>query len=138
MSGFNGRKMTINFDGTVLQGIRTRGFTINDEPVDVTSDDDDGWRRLLPEGGVRSMEIPFSGVTKDEVLIGEIMTAGRTSLKTTVVNLATGTAAGVGTPGTLSCESFLASVEVTGEHDGFVEFTGTMQSSGAITYTPTA
>lgn len=139
MAGFNGRALTIDFNSTTLVGVQTRGFTISAEPVDVTTDDDSGERTLLPDPGVRSMEVTVSGISSDEVLIAEIMTGivGRT-LKSATINLATGTAAGVVTPGTLTGDFFVASVEINGEHDGAVEFSATLQSSGAITYTPTA
>lgn len=135
MSGFNGRLLTVDFDSTTLVGIRTRGFTINAEPVDVTNDDDSGWRTLLAEPGLRSVEIPVAGITSDEVLIAEIMQSGTFDLETVDVLLATGV--GAATPGKLSGSFFLSSLEQTGEHDGAVEFSATLMSSGVITYTAT-
>lgn len=138
MAGFNGRKLTIDFNSTTLAAIRTRGFSISAEPVDVTTDDDTGQRVLLPDPGVRSAEINVAGITTDEVLIAEIMAGidGRT-LQNATINLATGTAAGVTTPGTIAGDFFVSSVENNGEHDGAVEFTATLMSAGPLTYTPT-
>lgn len=139
MAGFNGRDLTIDFSATTLVGIQTRGFSVSAEPVDVTTDDDNGERTLLPDPGVRSAEITVSGITSDEVLIAEIMTgiAGRT-LKAATINLATGTATGVLTPGTITGDFFVSSVEQTGEHDGAVEFSATLMSAGPMTYVATA
>lgn len=135
MSGFNGRELTVDFDSTTLVGIRTRGLAISAEPVDVTNDDDTGQRVLLPDPGVRSAEISVAGITSDEVLLAEIMSgiAGRT-LKQAQVNLPSTLAV----PGNLLFDAFVSAFEITGEHDGAVEFTATLMSAGAITYTPSA
>lgn len=135
MSGFNGRLLTVDFNSTTLTGIRTRGFTINAEPVDVTNDDDSGWRTLLAEGGVRSVEVPVAGISSDEVLIAAIMQSGTFSLETAEILLASGV--DETTPGKLAGSFFLSSFEQTGEHDGAVEFTATLMSSGVIAYTAT-
>lgn len=132
MAGFNGRELTVDFDSTTLVGIRTRGLSTSAEPVDVTTDDDTGERTLLPDPGVRSAEISVAGITSDEVLMAEIFAGitGRT-LKGATVNLPSNLA----TPGTVAFDAFVSSLEVTGEHDGAVEFTATLMSAGAITYT---
>ena len=54
------------------------------------------------------------------------------------INLPTGTAAGVSTPGKLAGTFVCSSYEQTGEHDDSVEFNATFMSSGAVTYTATA
>ena len=135
MAGFNGRELTVDYDSTTLVGIRTRGLAISAEGVDVTTDDDIGERVILPDPGVRSAEISVAGITSDEVLIAEIMTGitGRT-LNNAQVDLPSNLA----TPGSIAFPAFVASVEITGEHDGAVEFTATLQSAGAITYTASA
>ena len=134
MAGFNGRALTIDWDSTTLVGVRTRGFTVNNEHVDVTTDDDDGWRKLLATPGLRSVEVTVGGITSDEVLVAAIMAASITG-ETLDINLPTGTAAGITTPGTLSGTFQCSSYEQTGEHDGAVEFSATFMSDGAVTYT---
>jgi len=134
MAGFNGRKLTFDWDSTTLVGVRTRGFTVSNEYVDVTTDDDAGWRKLLSDPGVRSVENTVSGITSDEVLLNEIMTASITG-QTLDTMLPTGTASGITTPGTLSGNFLVSSYEQTGEHDGAVEFSATFMSDGEITYT---
>ena len=132
MAGFNGRELTVDFDSTTLVGIRTRGLSIAAEPVDVTTDDDTGERILLPDPGVRSAEISVAGITSDEVLLGEIMTGiGARTLLGAQVNLPSD----LTTPGTVTFDAFVSAFEITGEHDGAVEFTATRMSAGAITYT---
>jgi TP901-1 family phage major tail protein len=127
MAGANGRALTIKWDGTTLVGVRTRGYTVTNDYVDVTTDDDNGWRTLLANPGLRSMEATVSGISSDQILIAEIMGASITGETLTVeLPTTTGTLAG-----TFLCSSF----EQSGEHDGAVEFSATFMSSGAVTYT---
>lgn len=132
MAGFNGRELTVDWNATTLVGVRTRGISISAEPVDVTTDDDTGERVLLPDPGVRSAEISVAGITSDEVLIAEIMTGiGARTLKAAKVNLPSE----LSVPGDITGDFFVSSFEITGEHDGAVEFTATLMSAGALTFT---
>ena len=136
MAGFNGRALTIDEDSTTLVGVRTRGFSITNDYVDVTTDDDAGWRKLLSDPGLRSVEVTVGGVTNDEVLLAEIMQANITGTPVQI-NLPTGTATGVTTPGTLTGTFLVSSYEQNGEHDGEAEFSATFMSDGEVTYTAT-
>jgi len=133
MAGFNGRAMTIDWDSTTLVGIRTRGFTVTNDYVDVTTDDDSGWRTLLANPGVRSVEVTAGGITSDEVLLAAIM-AGSVSGEALSIELPTSLAV----PGSVAGTFLVSSFEETGEHDGAVEFTATFMSTGAVTYTASA
>lgn len=126
-TGYNGRNLTISWDSTVLTGVRSRGVNIDASPVDITTDDDSGWRTLLADAGVRSIDFPVAGITSDEVLIAEIFQASG-SHEPITVNLPTGN-------GTISGSGMLTNLQINGETDGAVEFTATFMSSGAQTYT---
>jgi TP901-1 family phage major tail protein len=127
MAGANGRALTIDWDSTTLVGVRTKGYTITNDYVDVTTDDDDGWRTLLADPGLRSVEVTTGGISSDQVLIAEMMKSNITGEPLTIqLPTTTGTLAGA-----FLCSSF----EQTGEHDGAVEFSATFMSSGAVTYT---
>ena len=130
MSGFNGRQLTIDWDATTLVGVRTRGITNSNEMVDVTTDNDAGWRTLLATPGVKSVEATVGGISSDEVLLAEFYDASTTG-ETLKVDLPSS----LTTPGNISGTFHLASFEITGEHDGAVEFSATFQSSGVVTYT---
>ena len=130
MAGFNGRELTIDWDGTTLVGVRTRGVTNSNEMVDVTTDDDNGWRTLLATPGVKSVEVTVGGISSDEVLLAEFYNASTTG-ETLQIDLPSSLASA----GNISGTFHLASFEITGEHDGAVEFSSTFQSSGAVTYT---
>ena len=130
MAGFNGRDFTFDWDATTLVGVRTRGVTMSNEMVDVTTDDDAGWRTLLATPGMKSIEVTISGISSDEVLIAEFFNASPTG-ETLQGDLPSSLAS----PGNLSGTFHLASFEINGEHDGAVEFSATFQSSGEVTYT---
>jgi predicted secreted protein len=135
MAGHNGRELTIDYSSTTLVGIRTRGLSTSSEGIDVTTDDDTGQRTLLPDPGMNSAEISVAGISSDEVLIAAILggISGRT-LENATVNLPSTLAV----PGTIVFPAFISAVEITGEHDGAVEFTATLMSAGAIVYTASA
>lgn len=132
MAGFNGRELTVDWNSTTLVGVRQKGITISAEPVDVTTDDNNGERTILPDPGVRSAEISVVGVTSDEILIAEIMSGveGRTLVGATI-NLPSSLAS----PGTIAGDFFVSSLELNGESNGAFEFTATLMSAGALTYT---
>lgn len=130
MAGFNGRDLTIDWDSTTLVGVRTRGYTVTNDYVDVTTDDDTGWRTLLADPGLRSLEVTVGGITSDEVLLADIMAAS-VAMTTLQVDLPSS----LTTPGNLSGSFLISEFENTGEHDGAVEFSATFMSTGTVTYT---
>ena len=95
--------------------------------VIATARDDDGWRVLLADPGLRSVEVTVGGISSDQVLLAAIMAASVASA-TVTVQLPT-------TTGTLAGSYLISSFEQTGEHDGAVEFSATFMSSGVVTYT---
>lgn len=130
MAGHNGREFTFDWDSTTLVGVRSRGVTASNELVDVTTDDDAGWRTLLEKAGVKSMEVTISGITSDEVLLAKFFEANATQ-----ETLKGDLPSSLGTPGNFSGTFGLSSYETNGDHDGAVEFSATFMSSGAIAYT---
>lgn len=129
MAGANGRDLKIEWGSspTTLVGVRTRGYTVTNDYVDVTTDDDLGWRTLLATPGLRSVEVTVGGISSDQVLIGDIMAANITA-KTLEVEFPI-------TTGKLAGSFLVSSFEQTGEHDGAVEFSATFMSTGAVAYT---
>ena len=127
--GYNGRAFTVLLDDLPFAGINNKTATLNKEAVDVTNDDSDGWRVLLPDPGVRSVDQSIEGVATSEnyeVLYnawfnGEL-------LDVTIVN-ANGS--------TMTAEHgfFFGNLEFGGETAGYVSFTAQLQSSGPVTKT---
>jgi TP901-1 family phage major tail protein len=127
MAGTNGRNLQIKWDSVTLVGVRTKGVTVTADYVDVTTDDDAGWRTLLATPGVRGAEVTVAGITSDQVLLAEIMKANIEGEPLTV-ELPT-------TTGTLAGTFLVSQYEASGETDGAAEFSATFMSSGAVTYT---
>ena len=127
MAGANGRALQIKWDAVTLVGVRTKGYTVTNDYVDVTTDDDNGWRTLLATPGLRSVEVTVGGISSDQVLIAEVFKANITG-EPLVVELPT-------TTGTLAGTFLCSSFEQSGEHDGAVEFSATFMSNGVVTYT---
>ena len=72
MAALVGRKVTFipTSVGVPIAGMRTKSITLNNEPIDITSDDDTGFRTLLEsDPALRSVDMSVEGVTKDDDLI---------------------------------------------------------------------
>ena len=123
-----GRDVILNYGGAVIAGTQTKGMTLNNEPVDITNDSSDGWTTLFSEAGIRSVEIPISGILEDDALIAQFFSG--------TTQIAAGTLTFVDGIGALSGNFFLGSVSITGEHSGAVSFDATLMSSGIVTFTP--
>ena len=128
MAGYNGRALVIEWDTVDLVGVRTKTYSVTNDYVDVTTDDDDGWRTLLADPGLRSVEVTVGGVTSDQVLLAEIMKA---DISGEPLDVELPTATGAQLSGTFVVSSY----EGSGEHDGAYEFSATFMSAGVVTYT---
>lgn len=130
MAGYNGRQLTVDWDSVTLVGARSKTVNRNNDLVDVTTDDDSGWRTLLANPGLKSVEVQISGITSDKVLIAEFYNASVTG-ETLEITLPINTDVEAGT-------FMLSNIETTAEHDGAIEFSATFMSSGEVTWTPGA
>jgi len=125
-TGYNGRDMTIAVDGATISAVQTRDITRGREAVDVTTDDDDGWRSILAEPGVRNIDISISGVTDATNYEDLLERWNGTTLENVVITHPDGSSE----TGTF----FMSNLAHNGEHNGFVGFTCDLLSSGEITY----
>jgi len=114
--------------GDLIAGCQSKSATINNEPIDITSDDDDGFRTLLADPATRSMDMSVEGVTKDTILL-EAAT-GATS------ELLTGHVMDIPGVGTIEGDFYLNSFELGAPTAEAVTFTASLQSSGEFTFTP--
>lgn len=112
---------------TTIAGLRSTSITLNDEAVDITNKDSSGNRELLADGGIHSMSVSGSGVFKD--------TASEETLRTKM-NATTFSNFQFLIPdfGTYTGNFMVASLEYSGEYNGEVTYSVTLESSGAITY----
>ncbi|MES2814467.1 MAG: phage tail tube protein [Pseudomonadota bacterium] len=131
MAKVAGRKVKI-YKGTgvgavLVAGARADSITINNEPIDITDKGDDGWRTLLNDASVRSVEMTVSGLLDGATLIAASLGATAALFDGYEIRIeGIGTAAG---------SFFFASMEITANHDGAAEFSASIQSSGIITWT---
>ena len=122
-----GRQMTIAL-GTgaspvTITGVRTKSVSINNEVIDITNDDDAGWRDLLAVPGTKSIDIEVEGVWVDSDVRDAILSASDIS-DTVTITWETGQ--------TLSGTGILANYAETGAHNDAKTYTLTIQSAGAF------
>jgi predicted secreted protein len=128
--GYNGRALLVKYLGAVIAAVISKSAPHSRELVNVTSDDDDGWRRLLPEPGGRSLNLSVEGVVSAANLAF--------FLEQWLGNVMTGITLEYPDGQEASAEDGfgLASFEVSGQQDAHVAFTAEFQSSGPVTLTP--
>lgn len=126
MAEVSGRDLTVALGSgtspTVITGCRSKSVTINNEVIDITTDDDAGWRNLLSVPGMKSIDLEIEGVWVDSAVRTAILSASDIS-DTVTLTWETGQ--------TLSGTGILANYTETGEHDGAKTFSVSIQSAGA-------
>lgn len=129
MSSNLGRKLLLKVAGAAVAGLRTRGISVNKEAIDVTTDDDDGFRKLLSEAGQVSLDMSIDGLTKDAELRAAALTNTSITLTAVTVEYPNGDVIAFD-------EVMMNSFEESGSYNEALSFTASLQSSGAWTYTP--
>ena len=125
MSAFAGRDAILTVSTGVPNGVKTKSVTINNEPIDITSDDDNGFRTMLADAGTMSVDMSVEGVVKDNQLV-LLATGDGDLIKACSIDFP-----GVGT---ISGDFFIASLELGAPHNDQATFTASLQSSGAFTF----
>lgn len=110
-----------------VAGARSDSIAINNESIDVTDKGDDGWRTLLNDASVRSVDLTVSGLVSGDSLIAKSLGATNALLSNYEIRIQ-----GIGTA---SGSFHFSSISVDGPHDGAGEFSATLASSGQITWT---
>jgi TP901-1 family phage major tail protein len=126
MAAFVGRKAILKKGLTTIAAVRSRTVTINNEPVDITSDDDNGFRTLLQDPGTKTLDISFEGVAKDATMLTDVMSASDILDAFSIL---------FPTIGTLAGDFVVASFEIGAPYNEAGTFSCTLQSSGAFTFT---
>lgn len=126
-----GRKVNL-YKGTgvgavLVAGGREHGIKINNEPIDTTDKQSSGWRELLADVSLRSVDIDFSGLWDSASLV-------QSALATNTATLLSAYEVRVEGLGVLSGNFFFNSLEVGSPHDDGTEVSGTLMSSGAVTW----
>lgn len=120
-----GRTLIVKRAGTTITGVRTKSLTIGNEAIDITTDDDSGWRTLLEDGSQKQIDASVEGLLKDNTLIQAAING--VAIQADTVVLPNGD--------TLTGNFRLNSIEVGAEYTDAVTFSAELQSSGQITFT---
>jgi predicted secreted protein len=132
--GAASRDILVSQGGTRLLGINSKSMAAAKEGIDITTDEDNGYRLFLPEAGTKTVDISFSGVVKDAVIKDQIL-AEQSQLYTDF-ELEWPPVGSQTVGATLTGNFYLNGYsENGGGSDGAIEFDGTLQSSGAWTHT---
>jgi len=121
-----GRKLIIKRDGTTIAGVRTKSVTINNEAIDVTTDDDSGYRTLLEEPGQKQIDLSVEGLTKDDALL-QSAAEGTTLIDAYTIEFPSGA--------TITGDFRFNNLEMGAEYNAAITFTAEIQSTGSYSYT---
>jgi predicted secreted protein len=122
-----GRQVLLTWGGTPLLGVREKGVTLNGEPINVTSDEDSGWRTLIPDvPNEDAVEVKLSGVSKDDRLKTDWF--ARTRTRAAVFTYPNGATIS----GTFMIGSFSEGIP----YNNALTFETTLLSHGVVTFTP--
>jgi len=124
-AGVLGRNITLTIGGTPFAACTSKGITINNEAVDVSTDSASGFRELLATAGASSMDVSLSGVTKDLSLLRSTI-SNASKVYTLVFTYDEGS--------TITLDGFITSYSATGEHQGAETFEASFQSTGEFTF----
>lgn len=131
MAAQRGRLMLIyvgSGTGTLLGGLRTTNFTMNNSPVDVSTKDTNGWRELLEGGSLRFVSIAGDGVFKDSATDATIFNAVKNgSISTYTLQFPNGD--------TIEGSFLATNYTRAGGYEGAETFTLTLESTGEPTFT---
>lgn len=112
---------------TTVAGLRSNSISLNNEPVDVTTKDDEGWRRLLEGVAFKSISMSAAGIWQTaagkQAIVDEII-AGTFGHYQLIDDLG----------GKFEGGFLLSGLEITGNHDGVEEFSMSLESTGGVAY----
>lgn len=107
-------------------GLRTKSIKINNEPVDVTNSDSNGFRKLLEGAGVNSIEVSGSGTFADDLAADLVRGAAEDNEHLNFQVIVPGDTYSRVYTG----KFMIADFEDSGEYNADVTFTMTLQSDG--------
>lgn len=114
--------------GVQMGGLKNTTFTMNGQPVDVSTKDTLGWRELLEDGSLKFVSIAGDGVFKDsatdETIRGYVF-AG--SLNTFTLVFPNGD--------TIEGTFLVTNYQRKGGYEGVEEYSLSLESSGVVTFT---
>tara|TARA_R110000851_G_scaffold1931_1_gene7503 strand:- start:1022 stop:1420 length:399 start_codon:yes stop_codon:yes gene_type:complete len=128
-AGILGREAVLTIAGQPIAGVTTKGLSIANEAVDVSSDDSSGYRELMAQSGMSTLDLSISGVTKNLELMRSCI-ANESKIYAFTLTYTDGSI--------VAFDGFFSTLSQTGESDTAFTFDAAFQSSGAYTFTPGA
>lgn len=133
MAAQKGRNVLVKFNSTgstyvAVGGAREMTLTISNEPVDITSSDDAGIRKLLEGAGVNSISIKLQGVYVEDAAIANVRSDAATNAHRNYQFVMPGTVSK-----TYQGSFMVASFEEAGTYNGAATYNLTLESAGAVT-----
>lgn len=116
---------------TTVGAMRTKGLSLNSNPIDITTDDDvDGnnvvWQTFL--SGINSMSVSGDGIGKAieplQSITEDLLQGNLNNYQIVVPNI-----------GTFEANMIVESVDFNAAHDGVVEFSLSMRNNEAVAFT---
>ncbi|WND02054.1 phage major tail protein, TP901-1 family [Temperatibacter marinus] len=116
-------------EGSFLQigGFRSNSFSINGETVDITSKNSRGYRELLDGAGIKSLSTSGSGIFMSDETIKFVNGVALTGIIHTWQLVVPGM-------GSYTAPFALTTFEMSGEHNGEVTYSLSLESAGLVAY----
>lgn len=114
---------------TTIGGLRTSSLTFNGAAVDVTTKDSAPWRKLIGDTGIKSISISGAGIFQDDAVIALLRTAAMAQSLNNFQFVD-------GNTGDIYEGAFqVTNFTENAPHDNAKDFSITLESSGAVTFT---
>ena len=110
-----------------VAGLQAKSLAINSQEIDITSGDSDEWREILADRGTRSVDISGNGVADDGALAKKLELRSFDN-SITWFRITRSDSANRSYTGKFKITSF----NITGNHDGALEFEISLMSSGPL------
>ena len=128
--GFLGRDIDFTIGGATLAGNVSKALSMNNSPIDTSSDVSNGNAEYLAEPGRKDITISISVKVKNLDLVMSYFN-NTTQMYASVMTFPDGTT----TNSTLAGDVFVNSVSVSGEHEDLTTLDMELTYSGAVTFT---
>jgi predicted secreted protein len=126
MAAGYGRNVAFTWEGSAINGVREKSLTVDGEPVNVTSDEDNGIQVLMEEDAELAVKIELSGVTKEDTLRAAKLSGNTRGAATLTYE----------TGGALSGTFQLSAYSEGQVYNDAITFSVTLMSTGPVSYTP--
>lgn len=135
MSEVFGHKVVLRVDGSNVMCFRSLTLTKNGEVIDLTDSCSNGWRELATENAVQSVDLGVEAILKQRTLREKMFSGGSIAFQN--AELVYPRMDGGSGDGDILSGTFVVSAYSEGiPFDNVVTISGTLQSSGPVTYTP--